>query len=128
MRQILLAGIAALGLAGAAQSDPAEGLWQTQVDDGAYAHVQMAPCGQAVCGTIARTFNASGEYSSPNLGKVLVRNMVPRGGGSYEGSVWRPSNDKVYLGRMQLQGDRLVLKGCVAGGLICSSQTWARLQ
>lgn len=128
MRKFFLAAFAVLGLAGALHADPAEGLWQTQVDDGVYAHIRMVPCGQAVCGTIARTFNASGEYRSPNLGKVLVRSMVPQGGGNYEGSVWRPSNDRVYLGRMRLEGDRLVLRGCVAGGLICSSQTWARLQ
>lgn len=111
-----------------AMADPVLGTWQTQPDDGAYAHVQLAPCGGAICGTIRRTFNATGEYKSPNLGKQLVQGMVPQGGGKYEGRVWRPSNDKIYLGRIELNGDSLRLAGCVAGGLICSKQTWSRLK
>lgn len=109
-------------------ADPVEGMWQTQPDDGAYAHVQLAPCGPAICGTIKRTFNTSGEYKSPNLGKQLVMGMVPQGGGNYEGKVWRPSNDKVYMGKIELGGDSLRLAGCVAGGLICSKQTWQRVK
>ncbi|PYG28239.1 DUF2147 domain-containing protein [Pelagimonas varians] len=123
-----LALIAALTLVGtAALADPIAGVWKTQPDDGAYAHIKMAPCGGNMCGTIARTFNDTGEYNSPNKGKQLVRNMAPKGGGAYEGKVWRPSNDKIYLGKMQLNGNKIKLKGCVAGGLICSSQTWTRV-
>ncbi|UWQ23637.1 DUF2147 domain-containing protein [Leisingera aquaemixtae] len=125
----LLAGMAvALGLAGAASADPVLGVWKTQPDDGSYAHVQMDKCGAAVCGKIARTFNSEGEYKSPNLGKTLVIDMVPNGDGSYEGKVWRPSNNKIYIGKMDLAGSSLALRGCVAGGLICSKQTWTRVQ
>lgn len=123
-----LALVAALTLVGtAAFADPIAGVWKTQPDDGAYAHIKMAPCGSNMCGTIARTFNDTGEYNSPNKGKQLVRNMTAKGGGAYEGKVWRPSNDKIYLGKMQLNGNQIKLKGCVAGGLICSSQTWSRV-
>ena len=100
----------------------------SQVDDGAYAHVQMAPCGSAVCGTIARTFNNAGEYKSENIGKQLVIGMTPTGGGAYKGKVWRPSNGKIYIGKMQVSDDSLKLSGCVAGGLLCSKQTWQRLK
>jgi uncharacterized protein (DUF2147 family) len=88
----------------------------------------MAKCGAAVCGTITRTFNSSGEYQSPNLGKVLVIDMKSQGDGSYAGKVWRPSNDKIYIGKMDLAGSSLALRGCVAGGLICSKQTWTRVK
>ncbi|WP_291732470.1 DUF2147 domain-containing protein [Leisingera sp. F5] len=125
----LLAGMAvALGLSGAAAADPVLGVWKTQPDDGSYAHIQMAKCGAAVCGKIARTFNSEGEYKSPNIGKTLVIDMVPNGDGSYEGKVWRPSNDKVYIGKMDMAGNSLALRGCVAGGLICSKQTWTRIK
>ena len=129
MKHLIASAIATLALATAAlAADPVEGLWQTQPDDGAYAHVTMKPCGSAFCGTIDKTFNASGEYQSPNLGKVLVIDMVSQGGGAYEGQVWRPSNDKIYIGKMDLSGDTLKLRGCVAGGLICSKQTWSRVK
>lgn len=124
----MLAAVAALLLgAGAALADPVLGTWQTEPDDGAFAHVRMQPCGDAICGTIARTFNAEGEYRSDTIGRQIVRGMVPQGDGRYEGRVWRPSNDRVYLGKIDLEGDRLKLRGCVAGGLICASQTWARV-
>ena len=120
----------ALGLiltAGAAVADPVLGTWKTQVDDGAYAHVKMTPCSGKICGVITRTFNASGEYDSANKGKTLVIGMAPSGNGNYQGKVWRPSNDKIYIGKMQLNGNSLKLSGCVAGGLLCSSQTWSRV-
>ena len=59
MKRLIATTVLALGLAGAAQADPALGIWQTQVDDGSYAHIKMVPCGNAVCGTIDRTFNSS---------------------------------------------------------------------
>ncbi|MGY9049757.1 hypothetical protein P775_20935 [Puniceibacterium antarcticum] len=113
--------------AGAVWADPIEGTWQTEPDDGSYALVGLKPCGTMICGTIERTFNASGEYKSPNIGKVLVINMVPQGNGAYEGKVWRPSNDKIYMGKMQLDGNTVKLSGCVLGGLLCSKQTWQRV-
>lgn len=128
MMKFAAVAVLALMAVPAFAADPVEGLWQTQVDDGAYAHVQLAPCGQAICGTIARTFNASGEYKSPNLGKQLVIDMMPQGGGRYQGQVWRPSNDKVYVGKIELNGNSLSLAGCIAGGLLCSKQTWQRVK
>lgn len=129
MKKTMTAALVGMFAAGAAWAgDPAVGTWQTQVDDGAYAHVKMVPCGGAICGTIARTFNNSGEYKSENIGKQLVRSMVPSGDGSYKGKVWRPSNDKIYIGKMSVSGNTLKLSGCVAGGLICSKQTWKRVK
>ena len=128
MKKFLAAmAVAAFGTAAAA-NDAAIGVWQTEVNDGAYAHITMSQCGEAVCGVISRTFNADGEYQSENIGKTLVIDMVPAGDGSYEGSVWRPSNDKIYIGKMQVAGNQLRLRGCIAGGLLCSSQDWVRVQ
>lgn len=124
----ILAAIAVTMLAGAAHADPIEGIWKTQVDDGAYAHVSIKPCGAAFCGTIIRTFNSSGEYKSENIGKQLVRSMKPSGGGKYKGKVWRPSNNKVYVGKADVKGKKMALSGCVAGGLICAKQSWTKIK
>lgn len=126
MRMILTAAVAAMAFAGAAWADPAEGTWKTQVDDGAYAYVKVSPCGAKLCGTIARTFNASGEYKSKNLGKKLVWDMTPAGGGAYKkGKVWQPSTGKTYSSKMALSGNTLKVSGCV--GPICKKQTWSRV-
>ena len=127
MRKVILWAVAGVLVAGASMADPALGLWKTEVDDGAYAHVQISPCGANVCGTIVKSFNKTGEYASPNMGKPIVREMSPSGGGAYEGEVWRPSNDKIYIGKMQVNGTKLTLKGCVAGGLFCASQQWSKV-
>lgn len=128
MKPIKLAALAVVLSAGAAMADPVAGVWKTETDDGAYAHVTIAPCGGKICGTISRTFDADGEYKSKNLGKQIIRGMVPQGGGKYAGQVWRPSNNKLYKGKLQLSGNSLKMSGCVAGGLLCSSQTWQRLK
>lgn len=127
MKKLLILAASLLAFASAASAQDAVGIWQTEVDDGAYAHITIAPCGDAVCGVISRTFNADGEYQSENIGKTLVIDMVPQGGGAYEGQVWRPSNDKIYIGKMDVDGNALRLRGCVAGGLLCSSQNWVRV-
>lgn len=127
MRKFIIA--AALAVAGtAAAADPIEGVWQTQPDEGSFAYVTVAPCGSAFCGTISRTFKDGAEFQSPNIGKQIVRNMTAQGSGEYEGQVWRPANDKIYNGKASVSGDRMSLSGCVAGGLICKSQTWAKIQ
>ncbi len=129
MKKLLIGSVLFVlsSLPGFAQ-DAVLGLWKTQVDDGAYAHVDIHVCGNKICGTIVRTFNADGEYQSPNIGRDIIIDMVPNGNGRYSGQVWRPANDKIYIGKLVLDGDELAMKGCVAGGLFCKSQTWTRLQ
>ncbi|MBY6092759.1 DUF2147 domain-containing protein [Pseudooceanicola sp. 502str34] len=124
----LKTALAALVLStGAAMADPVEGMWQTQVDDGAYAIVKMAPCGGQICGTIARTFRSGGEYKSENIGRQLVWDMAAKGGGAYgDGKIWQPSTDKVYRSKMVLNGETLAVSGCF--GPICKKQTWTRVK
>jgi uncharacterized protein (DUF2147 family) len=129
MKRTILAAVIGVMTAGAAMAaDPAFGVWKTQPDDGAYAHVKMSQCGTAICGTIQRTFNDTGEYKSENIGKQLVISMSPDGQGNYAGKVWRPSNNKIYIGKMTVSGNDLKLSGCIAGGLLCSKQDWSRIQ
>jgi len=126
MRKALLT-IALTFAATTAMADPVEGVWKTQVDDGAYAYVTMKPCGGAICGTISRTFNDTGEYKSANIGKNLVWDMKPAGSGNYgDGKIWQPSTNKVYKSKMALSGNTLKVSGCV--GPICKKQTWSRVK
>ncbi|MGV6812890.1 MAG: DUF2147 domain-containing protein [Brevirhabdus sp.] len=127
MRKMILAAAVALSSVGMAVADPVLGVWKTQVDDGAYAHVTFSNCGAKVCGVISRTFNSGGEYKSPNIGKQLVWDMAPQGEGYYKsGKIWQPSTDKVYKSKMTLSGNTLKVSGCV--GPICKKQTWTRVQ
>ena len=67
--------VASLWTAGAAAADPALGMWKTEVDDGAYAHVKMAPCGSNVCGTIVKTYKQLYPNITPNC--LLEPNGIP---------------------------------------------------
>lgn len=128
MKTITLAAAFALAATAALAADPIEGVWQTQADEGAVALVQIAPCDGAFCGTIVKTFKGKQEYKSPNLGKQIVIGMTPSGKGAYAGKVLRPADNKIYNGKAQVSGGSMKLSGCVAGGLICKSQTWTRLK
>ena len=127
MKKLALAA-AFVFAAAAAHADPIEGVWQTEPDEGAFAYVTIAPCGGAFCGTITRTFKDKAEFQSPNIGKQIVRSMTANGDGTYAGQVWRPANDKVYKGKATVSGNQMSLAGCVAGGLICKSQNWVKIQ
>lgn len=127
MKTLFWAAAAVVAMAGVAAADPVEGIWQTEADDGAFAHVVMAPCGGAICGTISRTFNSAGEYKSENIGKPLVWNMVAEGPGKYgDGKIWQPSTGKTYRSKMALNGNVLQVSGCF--GPICKKQTWRRVK
>lgn len=125
---VTLAAILALALApAAALADPVDGLWKTESDNGAYAHVRFGPCGASICGVIAQTFNASGEYKSENIGRTIVWDMQPDGNGAYSGGQFRElSTGKVYPSKMALAGSTLTVSGCV--GPICKKQSWSRVK
>lgn len=131
MRVLMIATGLALIAGAALAADPVEGLWQTMPDDnGKFGHVAIAPCGAKLCGTLLRSFDASGaEVASANIGRQIVWDMVPDGNGNYGGgTVWAPDRDKTYRAKMQLSGDGLAVSGCVLGGVICRAADWTRVR
>ncbi|MEM1005599.1 MAG: DUF2147 domain-containing protein [Pseudomonadota bacterium] len=128
----LAAAFAALATAALAD-DPVDGLWKTAPGDtGGYLHVSISQCGSAICGTIDSAFDAQGDQQLDyeNLGKQIIWDMVPEGGGQYDsGKIWAPDRGKTYSSKMTLESqNKLTVKGCAAGGLICRGQTWTRVQ
>ncbi len=133
MKTFTLAAALATLAATALAADPVDGLWKTAPGDtGGYLHVTISECGSAICGTIDTAFDADGneQLEYENLGKQIIWDMVPEGSGSYDnGKIWAPDRDKTYNSKMTLDGqNKLTVKGCVAGGLICRGQVWTRVQ
>ena len=116
--------------AAAAFADPAAGTWQTEAGGtGGHLHVTIAPCGAALCGTIARAVDASGREVADyaHAGKRMLWDMAPDGAGGYRGGrIWAPDRDRTYNSRMTLEGDRLTVEGCVLG--FCRGQVWRRVE
>ena len=112
--------------AGPALADPVHGSWKSAPgDDGAYIHVKISSCGSKICGKITKVI---GNDESTAVGKSIIKNMSSSGDGKYSGgTIWAPDKDKTYKSKMTLKGNKLKVAGCVAGGLICRSQTWTRL-
>ena len=128
MKTMMMAVVGLVALAGTAMADPLEGLWRTTADDnGNSGLIEVAPCGAALCGTLVRSFDASGaEISSPNTGRQIISETVAQGGGEYRGKVWAPDRDRTYNSRLMLSGDSLAVSGCVLG--ICrDGGTWTRV-
>ena len=131
MRKLILAlvlsGTASIGLA-----DPIVGTWLVAPEDAEGAlHVEIVACGSGFCGTIVKAFDADGQSGSDyeHLGKSMIRDMKAQGDGTYAGgTIWAPDNDRTYRSKMNFEGNTLVVRGCVAGGVICrEGGRWTRV-
>jgi uncharacterized protein (DUF2147 family) len=125
--------LAPLPLAAAAPS--VEGLWRT--DDGS-AVVEIAACGQRMCGRIARVL-----ATGPDVPRTDVNNPDPRrrtrplvglqilSGFAASRSAWKdgkaydPKSGNSYDASLRLNGDgSLRVTGCVL--FVCRSKRWTR--
>ncbi|MDX8348325.1 DUF2147 domain-containing protein [Cognatiyoonia sp. IB215446] len=127
MKTLKIAAAVLIALSTSALADPLEGRWQTARDDnGNSGIIQVAPCGNAFCGRLVQSFDASGNQISTEFdGRMIISEMVPQGGGAYRGKVYAPDRDRTYNSRLQLSGNSLAVSGCVFG--ICrDGGTWTR--
>jgi uncharacterized protein (DUF2147 family) len=136
MIRTLLAALALLApLPGEAAAASVEGLWLT--DDGK-AVIRIAPCGQRICGRIARVLD-----TRPNVPKTDVNNPDPsrrgqpilglqvlsgfRGGPAQwtGGQAYDPKSGRGYKASLRLNADgSLRVTGCVL--FVCRSKRWIR--
>lgn len=109
IRKIALGAAALLLAVGTAYADPIDGNWKTQSGETA----SIAGGGITL---------KTGKHAGKRIGQ-----MNPSGGGKYTGTITDPANDKTYKGKATLTGSTLKMSGCVAGGLICRTQTWKKM-
>jgi uncharacterized protein (DUF2147 family) len=124
--------------ASAPAGDPA-GRWLTQTGN---VEVEIAPCGDALCGTIVKVL-ANRSMSGPGamkakddrdpLGMRILIDLVAteRQGGvatEWEGHVYNRETAKTYDAVVTLESpDRLVVRGYVGIPLFGKTQTWTRV-
>jgi uncharacterized protein (DUF2147 family) len=124
----------ALSLAAPVQAaEPVTGLWLTDTKDGI---VEIAQCGNRLCGRLARTLvPIKGPPFDRNNPDPALRNRPIIGlpiltGFVADKTLWRgtaydPKNGKSYRSTLQRTGpNTLKLTGCVA--IFCRSVTWTR--
>ena len=128
MGKLTMAALILMATAGISLAEPLLGKWRTAPqDDGTSGVVQVAPCGAALCGTLVTSFDANGkEVANPENGMLILSETTARGGGEYRGKIYAPDRDTTYNSRLELEGDRLKVSGCVLG--ICrDGGRWQRV-
>ena len=129
MRKLVMISAALSLMGGMAMAEPLLGTWRTAKDDnGNSGLIQVSQCGNALCGKLVKSYDANGkEMASDNIGRNIISETVPVGDGQYEGKVYAPDRDKTYNSKLELQGDRLKVSGCVM--FICrDGGTWKKVQ
>jgi len=127
MARIFFYIVIALGLGTAVRAETPAGTWLTGPDKkGQVAHISLAPCGAAICGHVARTFDAKGRLvKGPNDGKRVLWDITGAAAGKYNAKVLLPAYGATVNGNLQVVGRNLVIKGCL--GPVCKSQKWTRV-
>ena len=130
----------ALMVIGPARAADPLGTWLTGDKKG---KVKIVNCDSAICGTLVwlaepndpdtgapktdRNNSNASLQSRPLLGILIVLNMAPAGGDKWEGKVYNSRDGGTYTGSFTMTGPNSAnLKGCVAGGLICKTESWTR--
>ena len=122
------------------RADP-RGVWLTP---GGKSHVEIAPCGEKLCGRIvwlAEPNNEQGQpkrdaenadeslRSRPILGLPLLTGFPqePEDGVWDDGDIYNPEDGKTYSSELEMNDrDTLKVSGCV--WIFCQSQIWERVK
>lgn len=136
----LAIGLTVLSSAAAAEQR-LSGTWLTEDKS---TRVAFQACGAADCGKIVwlkdpvdpETGQAWRDKFNPDdtqkrralIGLAIASGLKPSGDRRWVGALYDPEEGKTYTGEVQLVGqDRLQLKGCALGGLVCESEVWSRV-
>lgn len=92
-------------------AEPIVGTWKRSTGT----LIKYSGSGGKYCGRVM-----NGKYKGQSIG------CMKGSGGKYKGTVNKLDEGKTYSGKASVRGNRLKLAGCVAGGLICSSDTLTR--
>jgi len=97
--------------------------------------VLIAPCGDAAwCGTVQSASakaqaDAARGGTATLVGTQLLRNFVAIAPGRWKGTLFVPDlNQRSKAELVQLDADRIRVRGCAVGRLLCKSQVWRRLE
>lgn len=133
MKSLPFAALGFFLLAGAAfaQAQDPSG---TYLSESGETRVRIAKCGQVYCGTILSVQGQPKDVNNPDaglkerslVGIQMISNIQPSGDG-FTGQLYNYKDGKTYTGKMTFAGKSMQLSGCVLGGLICRSQTWAKV-
>lgn len=135
---IAFAAIGMLAAAGTASADP-RGVWLAQ--DGA--HVRVASCGNAICGTLVKAKSPLDPETGrpwldkhnrdlamtgrPLVGVEVFISMAPDGPGKWSGRLYDTNGGQFVPGHIiEVDRNTIRVEGCA--GTLCGGQNMRRLQ
>lgn len=116
------------------------GVW---ADEDGQSNIEIAPCGDALCGWIVwlkEPFDASGkaqaDINNPDpalrtrqlLGLLIIADLRPdNDGDNLVGKVYNAEDGKIYDIYLDPRGQTMKVEGCFLT-FLCGSQTWTRVR
>lgn len=96
--------------------------------------VEISACGdERLCGHVRwasdkASADARAKGTDPLTGVELLHDFAPSGAGRWKGRLFVPDLRKRTRAELRLvDGRQIKIIGCAAGGLLCKSQTWRRI-
>lgn len=118
-------------MASAVASGPPEAIRGHWMNPSRSVIVQLAPCGNAMCGTVTWASEKAQQDARRGVDKLIGAQLLTgfrRGSnGSWRGKVFVPDLNIRVTGKIQPISERqLKVSGCALGGSLCRSQIWLR--
>lgn len=89
--------------------------------------VEVAPCGDALCGTVSWA-SAHNRERGTTPGIRVLSDLRPAGDGSYKGRAFEPKRNIRGSAIVTQDGSNvMVVKGCAMWSLVCKEQRWTRI-
>jgi uncharacterized protein (DUF2147 family) len=104
--------------------------------------IKVTGCGGGLCGTIValkepiskidgkpkvdRENPDASKRKRPLIGLAVLIGMKPAGEGKWQGAIYNPDDGNTYSASIKLDGDKMKVKGCVAG-ILCKTNNFVRL-
>lgn len=131
LRSALIATSGLLLTAAAPRPDVGlEGKWRNTRNT---VHLRLAPCGNAICGTVVWANQEAETHARKGTGKGIVgvqllSGLRQRGDGKWHGQAFVPAvNSRAAATVTRVSDDKVRVSGCVLGGIVCKTQHWHRI-
>ena len=127
MKRLILtiaAAAVALSAPASASAQALEGKWANPKKS---VIVNVARCGEALCGTVSWA-SAKNREKGAEPGTRVLSDLRPQGGGVYKGRAFEPKRNIRGAATVHQVGPNvMVVKGCAVLGVICKEQRWTRV-
>lgn len=113
----------------AAAAAPIEGRWRSP---GGNSIINVAPCGEAWCGTVAwasaRAKKDAAKATNELVGTQLLTDVKPAGTDRWNGRLFIPDKNMRVTAKLEMASGQLKVSGCLAGKSLCKSTLWTRVE